>query len=50
MSVRVGIQFSSFIGCILASVLLVFTAGLLSFNLPRIRAVPLRAKLTEAEG
>ena len=38
-----------FIGCLLASALLVLAASLLSFNLPRVRAVPLTVKLTEAE-
>jgi len=38
-----------FVGCLLASALMVLAASLLSFNLPRGRAVPLTVKLTEAE-
>lgn len=38
-----------FIGCLLASALLVLAASLLSLNLPRARAIPLTIKLAEAE-
>ena len=38
-----------FIGCLLASAALVLAAGLLSFNLPRARAIPLTVKLKEAD-
>jgi MFS transporter, APGE family, 1-arseno-3-phosphoglycerate exporter len=38
-----------FIGCLLASALLVLAAGLLSFNLPSARAIPLTVKLKEAD-
>ncbi len=42
-------EFYGFVGCLLASTLLLLAAGLLSFKLPRGRAIPLTAKLTEAE-
>jgi hypothetical protein len=38
-----------FIGCLLASTLLVLAASLLSFNLPRTQAIPLTVKLAEAD-
>jgi hypothetical protein len=38
-----------FIGCLVVSGLLVLAAGLLSFNLPRARAIPLTMKLKEAD-
>jgi hypothetical protein len=42
-------EWYGFIGCLLASALLVLAASLLSFNLPRTRAIPLTAKLAEAD-
>ena len=42
-------EFYGFIGCLLASAALVLAASLLSFNLPRARAMPLTVKLSEAE-
>jgi hypothetical protein len=38
-----------FTGCLLASAALVFAAGVLSFNLPSARAIPLTVKLKEAD-
>src|SRR5215469_2193398 len=38
-----------FVGCLVASALLVLAASLLSFNLPHGRAVPLTVKLSEAD-
>ena len=38
-----------FTGCLIASAALVFAAGLLSFNLPSARAIPLTVKLKEAD-
>jgi hypothetical protein len=42
-------EFYGFVGFLLASAALVVTAGVLSFDLPRARAVPLTVKLKEAE-
>lgn len=42
-------EFYGFIGCLLASALMLLAAGLLSFNLPRAEAIPLTVNLTEAE-
>jgi hypothetical protein len=42
-------EFYGFIGCLLASALLVLAASLLSFNLPRTRSIPLTVKLAEAD-
>jgi predicted MFS family arabinose efflux permease len=42
-------EFYGFTGCLLASALLVLAAGLLSFNLPSARAIPLTVKLKEAD-
>jgi hypothetical protein len=42
-------EFYGFTGCLLASGFLVFEAGLLSFNLPRVQAIPLSVKLKEAD-
>jgi hypothetical protein len=46
-----GVIFEScgFTGCLLASAALVLAAGLLSFNLPSARAIPLTVKLKEAD-
>jgi predicted MFS family arabinose efflux permease len=38
-----------FVGCLLASALMVLAASLLSFKLPRTQAISLTVKLTEAE-
>jgi MFS family permease len=38
-----------FSGCLLASGFLLFAAGLFSFKLPRVRAIPLTVKLKEAD-
>ena len=42
-------EFYGFVGCLVASALLVLAASLLSFNLPRARAIPLTVKLADAE-
>ena len=42
-------EFYGFTGCLVASAILVLAAALLSFNLPRVRAIPLTVKLKEAE-
>jgi hypothetical protein len=42
-------EFYGFVGCLLASALLVLAASLLSFNLPRGEAIPLTVKLADAE-
>jgi hypothetical protein len=42
-------EFYGFVGCLLASGMLVLAAAVLSFNLPRARAIPLTVKLKEAE-
>jgi hypothetical protein len=42
-------EFYGFVGCLVASALLVLAASLLSFNLPRTRAIPLTVKLADAE-
>ncbi len=42
-------EWHGFSGCLLASATLVLAAGLLSFNLHRVRAIPLTIKLTEAD-
>jgi hypothetical protein len=42
-------EFYGFIGCLVASALLVLAASLLSFNLPRAQAIPLTVKLAESE-
>jgi MFS family permease len=42
-------EFYGFIGCLVASALLVLTASLLSFNLPRTEAIPLTVNLADAE-
>ena len=38
-----------FVGCLFASAALVLAAGVLSFNLPSARAIPLTVKLKEAD-
>lgn len=42
-------EWYGFVGCLAASAILVLTAAILSFNLPRTRAIPLTVKLAEAE-
>jgi hypothetical protein len=42
-------EFYGFVGCLLASALLVLAASLLSFNLSRGEAIPLTVKLADAE-
>jgi predicted MFS family arabinose efflux permease len=42
-------EFYGFVGCLIASAVLVLAASLLSFNLPRGRAIALTAKLAEAD-
>jgi hypothetical protein len=42
-------EFCGFSGCLIASAILVLTASLLSFKLPRGEAIPLSVKLAEAE-
>jgi predicted MFS family arabinose efflux permease len=42
-------EFYGFTGCLLASAALLLAAGLLSFNLPRVQAIPLTVKLKEAD-
>ena len=42
-------EFYGFVGCLMASALLLLAASLLSLNLPRGRAIPLTVKLAEAE-
>jgi hypothetical protein len=42
-------EWFGFVGCLVASALLVLAASLLSFNLPRARAIPLTVKLADAE-
>ena len=42
-------EWYGFVGCLAASALLVLAAAILSFKLPRARAVPLTVKLAEAE-
>jgi hypothetical protein len=42
-------EFYGFIGCLVASSVLVLAAALLSFNLPQSHAIPLTVKLKEAE-
>jgi predicted MFS family arabinose efflux permease len=42
-------EFYGFTRCLLVSAALLRAAGLLSFNLPRVRAIPLTVKLKEAE-
>mgnify|MGYP001216251781 CR=1 FL=1 len=46
-----GVIFEAFgfVGCLLASAALLFAAGVLSFNLPSARAIPLTVKLKEAD-